>query len=502
MPIKNPVRVAKQALATLASDRTKRLLRIDKYEQGEQDLPYTPELADEEYVALSKRAITNVMPFLLGTPAQMLYVDSFRRGRTSDGTAEFESTSTDAVQPEWDHWQNSRLDAMQSPIIRGALKFGHSFTLTETVKEKVLTKGLSALKTIALYEDAVNDADPYAALSIVKWGDAAAKERGKARMWDDAYEYEVTFVAYDDLDSVKVKRLKKHGASVCPVTRFAAAVDLEGRTCGVVEPMMVLQDRINQTVFDLLIVQSYASFKVRTIAGMTPPIKMKPIDIDGNTVLDPENNEDKIEAWVPMLVDGKPVPDEVNLNAKRVFFAEDKDTKFGTLDETPLDGFIAAIELAFRHMAALSQTPPHHILGEISNLSAEALDAAETALMRKVDEFKSLFGESWERVFRLAAELQGIAGANDFSGEVIWRDTGHAALSQTADALIKLKDLGIPGRGLWGRVPGVTAVERAEWGELADREQPDAALAESTRRASSSTRPGFRLGAETGADAA
>lgn len=500
MAIKNPSRVAAQALATLSHDRDTRLLRIDDYERGEQADPYMPDSADAEYKLIAARSKTNVMQFLVSTPAQMLYVDSFRRGSSSDS----KPASTAAVQPEWDHWQKSRLDARQSAIYRGALRFGHAFTLTEKRGVEVVTKGLSALRTTALYEDPANDEDPTVAITVTRWPSGKESDGdfkpGLARMWDDTYEYPVRFKALDDPKGIRVGAGKRHGSSVCPVTRFAASVDLEGRTCGVIEPMIALQDRINQTVFDLLVVQSYASFTVRTISGMAPPVKMEARREDGTKVTNPDLTPDEVFEWVPQVDPntGRPIPDEVNLSAKRVFWAEDPEVKFGSLEGTPLDGFIHAVELAFRHMAAISQTPPHNILGEISNLSAEALDAAEKALQRKVDEFKSVFGESWERVFRVAAEIGEYDGSEDFAGEVIWRDSGMSgSMSQVADALGKLAEqLGVPKRGLWEFIPGVTATQLAQWEQMFSEDNPDVALAQSTARAGTSDRPTFRRTAE------
>ena len=500
MALKDPRAAAQKALAKLDKDRTERLLKIDRYERGEQDLPYTPESADAEYLQLAERSITNVIKFMVATPGQMLAVDSFRRGRTSGGSdlaaARTRVDATKAVQPEWDHWQKSGMDARQGAVHYGALKFGHSFVLTEKdPKRGVLSKGLSALRTIAMYDDAFNDDDPVMAITVTKWPEG--DERGQARMFDDTNEYRVSFKSLPDTDSVRVGKGRRHGAKRCPITRFAAAIDLEGRTVGVVEPMLTIQDRINQTVFDLLIVQSFASFKVRTISGMAPPIKLKALDANGNTIPDPTAvPEDTIAEWVPEIdpSTGRPIPDEVNLNAKRLLFAEDHETKFGTLDETPLDGFIAAIDLGFRHMAALSQTPPHHILGQISNLSAEALNAAETALTRKVSEFKRQFGESWERVFRVAAEIGDYDGADDFSGEAIWRDMENVSMAQIGDALGKLAEsLGIPKRGLWPRVPGVTATELAEWNELYGEDNPEVAAAKAGKAAGTSGRPALAV---------
>jgi hypothetical protein len=453
--------LAKQLLGILYKD-SDRLLRIDNYLHGRHDDPYMPDLADAEYRMLAQRSVSNWMPLLVGTPAQAMYVDGFRRGAKVADTA---GTAARQSAIEWDHWQNSGLDAKQSQIMRGALTYGHSFTVTEMVKGKVITKGLSALRTSALYEDPANDDTPYAALTVTAW--PRGEDKGKARLWTDAFVFDVTFKGLGDTDGVSVGQGQRHGATACPVTRFAAAVDLEGRTVGVIEPMIALQNRINQTVFDLLVAQTYASINVRTVTGMAPPLIR---DSDGEPVLDELGN---------------PRPQPINHNAKRFLFAEDPDTKFGSLEASPLNGFIESIDMSIRHLAAVSQTPPHHLLGQIANLSAEALLAAETSLQRKIEEFKHAFGESWERVFRLAAELEGDATSmEDFHGEVIWRDMESRSLAQAADALGKLKEqLGIPAKGLWKRVPNVTQTELSEWEDLWEDEDSARMLATALTRA-------------------
>ncbi|WP_367135808.1 phage portal protein [Saccharothrix sp. HUAS TT1] len=458
----SPASLAKQLLGILYKDGD-RLERIDNYLHGEHDDPYMPETADDEYKMLAKRAVSNWMPLLVGTPAQALCVDGFRRGRPGELPV-----SGAAVLPEWDHWERSGLGARQTAVYRGALTYGHAFTLTEKVKggRRVVTKGLSALKTAALFEDPANDLVPFAALTIVT--KPLGEIRGVARMWDRRNEYRVTFKSLSDLASVVVQNGRRHGSSECPVTRFAAMVDLEGRTVGVIEPMIELQNRINQTVFDLLIAQTGGSFKVRYASGMAPPVYR-----------DPETGE-------PILDEhGNPKPLPINLNAKRFLFSDDSDVKFGTLDETPLGGYIESIDMSIRHLAAISQTPPHHLLGQIANLSAEALLAAETALSRKIEEFRRVFSEAWERVFRLAAELAGeTLSADDWHGEVLWRDMEQRSLAQSADALGKLADqLNVPKRGLWRRIPGVTQNEIDDWEELREEEDAELQLAQSIRRA-------------------
>ncbi|WP_372407217.1 phage portal protein [Streptomyces luteireticuli] len=457
----SPTALARQLLAILSRDGG-RLKRIDDYLHGKHDDPYMPPQADDEYRLLAGRSVSNWLPLLVDAPAQALYVDGFRPGGADGGLP-----ATESATAEWSHWQRSRLDARQAAVYRGALSYGHSFTVTEKSRTgHVRTKGLSALRTSALFEDAANDDTPHAALSVTTW--PSADSAGRARLWDARAEYTVRFLSLDDPKSVVVSDARRHGASACPVTRFAASVDLEGRTLGVVEPMIRLQDRINQTVFDLLLAQSYGSTKVRTVSGMGPPIQR-----------DPETGEPVLDEL------GNPVPLRINHNNRRFLFAEDPDVRFGSLDETPLQGFIESVEMSTRQLAAVSQTPPHFMLGQIANLSAEALLAAETALNRKILEFRTSFGESWERVFRLAAELSGHASsADDHQGEVIWRDMESRSLAQSADALGKLRtQLDIPARGLWARVPGVTQTELEDWEQKAEEDDSIGQLATALQRA-------------------
>lgn len=470
----SPAGLARLCLTIIDTD-SERMEIIDRYEKGDHDLPYMPVGADAEYRQLAERSITNFIPLFINTPAQALYVDSIRRGFTTatPGTDEYRQEL-----PEWKHWQESRLDGRQLAVIRGALKFGHSFTLTEIdrAKTKILTKGLSPMHTAAVYVDPANDIDPYAALTITRYPKPDAKTKaartGSARLWDGKREYPVTFGSLADLDSVRVGRGVAHGfKDKCPVTRFAASVDLEGRTMGVVERVIPVQDRVSQTVFDLLVAQTYGSFTVRTITGMAPPVMrwtQTLIDNPPPGIQVPEGTE---AGDVIVDPEGNPIPRPINMAASRWMFAEDENVKFDSLPATPLKGYIESLDMSLRHLSVITQTPPHYLLGEIANLAAEALQAAETALLRMVEEYRKSFGESWERVFRLAAELLGLGEvAQDYSAEVKWRDVQMRSFAATADGLVKLKDLGIPLQALWSRVPESTRGEIEEWQRLREED--------------------------------
>ena len=458
MPVAGARAVAKTLMGILRKDLP-RLERIDRYLHGDQDPPYTPTEDDGEYRLLARRSVANWLALVVATPVQALYVDSVRRVRRSADPDR--AVSNDAADAEWAHWQRSGLDARQLAIHRAAIAYGHSFVVTERVKDGTWrTRGLSPLRTVAVFEDPAADVVPVAAMTVVRR--PSEDTPGLLRMWDKTLVTDLSFKAPWDADSLRVIRSARHGAPDCPVTRLAAQVDLDGRTLGVVEPLIPLQDRITQTSYDLLVAQTYSSTMVRWGSGLTPPVQRDPET--GEPVLDEHGNK---------------IPVKLNLNARRFLFAEDPTAKFGSLPPSPLDGLISAGELSVRHMAALSQIPPHYMVGIVPNLPAEALNAAETSLMRRVLEFQSGFSVPWERVFRLYAAIEGReADAEDYSLEVVWRDMESRALAQNADGLGKLSEsLGIPKRGLWPRVPDVTDAELRYWDRLAEESDYRAQLA-------------------------
>jgi hypothetical protein len=314
-------------------------------------------------------------------------------------------------------------------------------------------RGVSPRRMFAVYADITGDDWPVFALRVDP--DDTGDGRSLVRLYDDQAVY---YLSLDDgADRPDYIETRTHGLGVCPVVRFAYLPDLEGRAPGEVQPLIPLQDRLNQTIFDLLVAQTFASFKIRTVSGLAPKL-----DANGNPV--------------PLPVD-----------ARRLLMAKDPDTRFGQLDETDLRPLLAAADAGIRHLAVISQTPPQDLLGDLANLSAEALTAARDGQTRKKIEVQHLFGEAWEQTLRLAAHVAGDTdGARDRAAQVTWRDVEARSLAQLADALGKFSTmLGVPAEALWTRIPGVTATDLAEWRRLRAEDRaadPMARLADTVTR--------------------
>jgi hypothetical protein len=401
-----------------------RLNRIDRWYRWEHDQPHRPRQATQEYRELVQRCETPWLGLVVTAAAQGLFVEGYRRAKDPDNAG------------GWAYWQANRMDGRQMGIHRAALAYGISYA-TALPGEDPLTgdpmpviRGRSPRRMMAFYEDPAVDEWPEYALQV----DPLGASKWSVRLYDDLQIHKFTCDAgggaLEHLDTVD------HDVGICPVVRYSNMLDLEARADGEVEPFIAVAARIDQTVFDRLVVQRFASWKVRTISGMT-----KPDDAA-------ENDQTR-----------------QRLKVEDILIAEDADTKFGVLPETALTGFIEARDADVHDLAAVTQTPPHYLLSKMANLSAEALAAAEAGLTRKVDERKHGFGESHEQLIRLACWVMGDdAGARDVEAQVRWKDMQSRSLAQAADALGKLAQmLGVPLQMLWEQIPGWTDqdVERA-----------------------------------------
>ena len=462
-----------EALNILHRDREESLLKIERYMRGDHDKPYAPDTADAEFTLLQKRAITNILPLAVKNPCQGLAIDGYNRG----GTVRERVADLRKNTPEWDSFKRGGSDVRQDALYLDSATYGMAYTVEVKTEYGSKTKMFSPLMATAVYDDPTNDDAPVGLLHILKMPDGKGKN-GVGEFWDERFYYTFSFRSLaDEAEGITITKSELHGLNECPGNEFFIQKDLLGNRIGIIEPLFRVQDRLNQTVFDLLMAQTYGSFQIRTITGMAPPTEMELVrDEQGNIV----GSKPKIDPNT-----GRPKPAKVNLNASRFMWAEDADTKFGSLPGTSLNGYIDAIDLAFRHFSAMGQTPPHYLLGQIANLSAEALQAAEASRSRLIRDMQGNFGAAWKRQFRLKGLFLNDAEIyDDYDGEVTWVDVEQKSLSKVADGLVKLKEINIPDRGLWEMVPGVTSTQLADWEEWYDEQDTETKLAIALERAS------------------
>lgn len=419
---------------------------------------HVPESATVEYRKLIEQSKFNILPLLISSLAQNLFVDGYRPAGRSDNAA------------VWQAWQANRMDARQAGLYRAALKYGYAYATVFPSDDG--DAGIppitpwSPRRMTALYADPINDEWPEYAVSVgiprpVLDADTPPQMVTDITIYDDThtYSFEVpaeavqpavagNYSQYLPFEGLAVDPSKvtvtEHGLGVCPVVRYLDAYgDLDDGSEGVVEPMLAAQRQLNQSTFGLKMAELYAAFRQRWVTGMAIPE-----DDDGNPV----------EPW--------------NAAVNRVWQAESPDTKFGDFAETSLSGYLESRDKTLLYVASARQIPPHSLVvgNAVSNVSAEALAALEAGHQQDIAEHKTSFGESNEQLLRLCGRAMGDEDAwADTSAQVVWRDTTPRSLAQIADALGKLAtQLEIPPRELWERIPGVTQQDIERWEAGAD----------------------------------
>lgn len=396
-----------------------RIGRIERYLRGNHDMPYMPRGSKLEYRHIAERSITNWLPLISDTFAKGLFVDGYRPAKDIDNSL------------PWKYWQDNGLDARQTIAHRGALEYGTSFVLVLPGATGPLIRPLSPIRTHALYLD--NDDE---------WPEYALTEQGKApgvgkmyRLYDNEAVYTVAVEKNSDL--VKFLYMELHNLGVTPIVRFRNRLDSDAH--GIISPLIRVQDRVNESVFALMIALQYASFRQRWATGLAIP-----------------NDES-----------GAPI-EPFKAAVDRLWVTDSPDAKFGDFAQTDVSGHLETYTSTVRSLAAIAQLPPHVLLGDLVNLSADALAAAEAATQRKIGEYETIFGESWEQVLRIAAaaDMDNV-GAADQASEVRWRDTEARSLASTVDALGKMVQmLSVPAEAAWERIPGVTDQDVERWKTL------------------------------------
>lgn len=420
MPLTNPdaVQVATSLLVKREGER-QRLERLLAYRQrgvgphgalSDGRLAGLPTGVPEEVRVLAKLSRVNLLGYVVSSRVQDMYVEGFQTPESPENV------------PAWGIWQANGMDARQIGVHRAALTFGSSYVVVLPGSPAPVLRGVSPRQMTAAY----GDDDLWPAYALWHLGG------NRWRLFDDEAVYELR---RGDAGDIEVLGEAAHGMGVTPVIRFRDTCDLDVDVEGVVEPLIDLQDQINITSFGLHVAQHYGAFRQRYIIG-----------------------------W---LADSE--AQALKTGASRLMMFEDSpgDVQVGEFAQTELRGYIESRESSIRHLATVSQTPVHELMGQFVNLSAEALEAAKASHHAGVEENRVAVGEAWEQVLRLASDAGGTAVADEAS--VVWRDTTIRSLKEAAEGLGLLTEkLGVPPKALWPRIPGVSQHELERWKAMAD----------------------------------
>ncbi len=393
--------------------------RIDRWVQGKQPLPRLPRGSTPEHRYLAKTSRSPWLRLVVISAAQML-------------KAERVFSADRDVADMWRPWDRNLLPKRQVALHTAAIQYGTAYAVGTPGDTGAVLRPYSPREMYAVYADPSDDEWPMFALRVIPQPGGTFAYR--------VYDETSVYFLGEDSTGVHFIEERRHDLGVCPVVRYSPRLDLEGRAPGEVEPYISTADRITKTDYDRLLAQHFNSWKVRTA-----------------TKLDEDATDEEL-AKVKLRL------------AHDNILTGTGDTEFGTLDETPLDGFNAAHDSDVESLAAVSQTPTTALSGKMVNVSADGLIEAKASAYAKRDEFQTTLGGSHVQLLRLASRIEGrVEDAEDYTARIGWADTDSRTLAGAVDALGKAAEmLGVPAVKLWPLIPGVDQTQATEWERYAE----------------------------------
>lgn len=405
-------------LGTRLGDEATGLDELDHYAEGDHPLPEGHRKARDAYRRFQQMARTNFCGLISSAVGERLAIQAFTTG----------GTDKSLDKGAWGLWQANSLDADAGIVHRDALVMGRSYVIVgpPTADDPGVPVITPEDPRLVIHEcDPIRRRTVIAALKT--WHDDIGSCQRAIVYLPDGYHYfkspQVdngdTPVAWNgrywDVDTdTFAGGMAPNTIGRVPVVPFVNKGGIRRLGHGEFEDVTGIQDRINVTVLDRLVIQSMQAFRQRWASGV------QLYDENGNTV------------------------DDFDPGADLVWAVEDTNVKFGDFAQADIAPIMSAAQADITHMAAITRTPVSYLMSQMVNVSGDALIAAEIGLIAKVRARQLEFGESWEQVLRLADAY--VAGAVQPNAEIAWVDPAQYGLTQLADAAVKYEMAGVPWR--------------------------------------------------------
>lgn len=394
------------------------LKKADQYYEGEQPIAY---LADEVREMVGDRladVVLNWPEVVVDSLEQRLDVEGFRLGGATEANDEL-----------WQEWQRNGLDEESSTVHVESMLYGYTAVSVwaHDDDESVPVISTETPSQVAF------DYDP-----------ATRRRRAALKRWVDGDDAFATLYLPDRL----VKRATKAtaGSLVAPVGGWTAHGPDVPNPLGVV-PLVPFRNKARTTRPDgrseLASIYPLADVinKLATDLMVTAEFHALPLRYMTNLLLttDPGDQE-RLREQVKQYMDALP-KGRTRIGGQGV--------EFGQLEAADLANFVSAIRMFVGFLAAIGAMPPHEVGITTENpASADAIRSSETLKVKRAERKQRSLGGSWEDVMRLTAAVKQKVPVVDLpaeydSMETVWRDAATPTVAQSADAAVKLVEVGL-----------------------------------------------------------
>ncbi len=447
--------------------------RREDYYRGKQDLPYAPEGVNAEYMQLREMAPANWLALAMDTPIQRLRAEGFRTGRDEE-----------ADKATWDEvWQPNKLDSRQRIPLTQMIVHGRGLLSVWPNPKARKSPVIRPENGKRVHLEADPD-DPWTTKWVVKT--FVIDDRPPSRLVLPAsvssqIGARQVGMVYDDTTWMRFERGGiagslmpaawelvaggQHGMGEPPFVAFDNRQNADGEPQSGIEPLMAAQDAINTIRFHTLLAMQFSAYRQRVFTGYDPQVR----DATGNPVW-----QTGPDGSVLLDGQGQPLPlvnSPGRIGVDRALVFPGAETKVFDMDESNLQNYIIVLDKFLSDLFAIGQVPPQYLLNKMSNLSGDALSAAESTLQSLVSDLQRWTGESLEQVMRLANRARG-EDEIDVASEVVWADAEAKSFAQLVDGITKLiSTAGFPRQAGYEMLPGATPQRVRRWMDLAEQQR-------------------------------
>lgn len=423
--------------------RAPSIAKLHRYYDGDHDKPPLPSDCSRDMKELREHCTLNLCSLVVDAPIERLAVQGFQFGEEAK----------DALDVWHKIWQANRLDADSDLVHMEALIARRAFVLVWPTDDGIEITPESPSECLVEYAPGSRRKRIAAIKRFTTGGDpntvSLDKKTTDVTIWLPGEVYRWTrkgggpWVAVEESTGPAPSAL----GETIPMVEFLSNPDLAGNPHSELDRAVIdIQDRINKTIYDRLVLTEFQAFPQRWALGIS-------VETDSNGIAQ------------------RPIKTGPN----RQFVDENENAKLGQWDAADLSPHLKAVEADIHGIAAVTKTPVYYLAASFSNISADAIRAAEAGLIKKVNRHQRVFGESWEEVIRLALKITGDARANDMSSVIEWADPETRTRAEEADAAIKLDTI-LPRAETWNRL-GYSPQDRARFEQDMAQEALNARLA-------------------------
>lgn len=405
--------------------RQKQMDLMDRYYTGDHPLPFLTKAHESkmrsEFRLLLEDSRSNFMGLVVDTVEERLKVEGFRLSAETDPVADDAS---------WAIWQANQMDAESQTAFVEALVKGVSY-LSVWAGDPYPTIAVEDPKqTIVGYVPGSNFRKRAAALKM--WTDDwTGLRRANVYLPDGIYKFQRKETDTGSSDSALSQAPWKElpDEFVPNELDIVPIIPLRNRPRLLVEGVSELSDvfRIQNGINSILFLRALAAYfgahKQRWATG----IKLMEDEVTG-----------KLREPFDVAID-------------KLWADEDPGVKFGEFDQTDLSGYIKSIDQNVQHIAITTRTPKHYLLPEGQEPSGDAIQSAESGLVKKVEKKQRPFGEGLEEAMRLARTFAGEPDS-PVDSEIVWAAARTESPGVITDAVLK--------QYAGGLIPWEAALER------------------------------------------